>query len=256
MIRLEEDAYRGYSLCKMQESDFVFVKSFLDNQRYMLDIIEFFYPYKDEELLAVLTSGCFWGLFDGAKLIATFAIDFDKEYAITLANLINSFYDIGIERVYESSGLMVAEEYRGRGIAKYLLKLACEEAKKRRIAICGVVHTQNVASMSSFFSMGFEMRATWRLSDGYDFIYLLKRFDKAEFDDEGINFQNVLQSKCNCDKIKDVIRVTNTHTKEQNALLFDGYVGVGCQDTEIYFKKKEQNHYEQESTHRCNRIKG
>ncbi|MDE6473855.1 MAG: GNAT family N-acetyltransferase [Clostridia bacterium] len=239
MIRLEENAYRGYSLCKMQESDFVFVKTFLDTQRLRLDQIEFFYPYKDEELLAVLTSGCFWGLLDGAKLIATFAIDFDEEYAATLANLINSFNDIGIERAYESSGLMVAEEYRGQGIAKYLLKLACEEAKKRRVAICGVVHTQNVASMSAFFSMGFEMRATWRLSEGYDFIYLLKRFDTADFDNDGINFQKVLQSEGNCAKIKNVIGVTNTHTKEQNALLSDGYVGIGCQDTQIYFRKKE-----------------
>ncbi|MDE6361890.1 MAG: GNAT family N-acetyltransferase, partial [Clostridia bacterium] len=122
MIRLKEDAYRGYSLCKMQESDFVFVKTFLDTQRSRLEKIEFFYPYKDEELLAVLTDGCFWGLLDGAKLIATFAIDFDGEYAATLANLINSFGDTGLDRAYESSGLMVAEEYRGQGVAKYMMK--------------------------------------------------------------------------------------------------------------------------------------
>ncbi|MDE7208466.1 MAG: GNAT family N-acetyltransferase [Clostridia bacterium] len=239
MIRLKDNAYRGYSLCKMQESDFVFVKTFLDTQRSRLDRIEFFYPYKDEELLAVLANGCFWGLFDGAKLIATFAIDFDEEYAITLANLINSFNDIGIERAYESSGLMVAQEYRGQGIAKYMMKLACDEADRRRIAICGVVHTQNVASMSTFFALGFEMRATWHMSDGYDFIYLLKRFDKVCSDNDGINFQKVLQLEANYAKIKNVIGVTNTHTKEQNALLSDGYVGIGCQDTKIYFRKKE-----------------
>ncbi|MDE7192121.1 MAG: GNAT family N-acetyltransferase [Clostridia bacterium] len=239
MIRLKEDAYRGYSLCKMQESDFVFVKTFLDIQRSRLEKIEFFYPYKDEELLTVLTDGCFWGLLDGAKLIATFAIDFDLEYAATLADLINSFGDTGLDRAYESSGLMVAEEYRGQGIAKYMMKLACEEAEKRRIAICGVVHTQNVASMSTFFSMGFEMRATWHMRDGYDFIYLLKRFDIASSDNTVINFQKLLQSDENYAKIKNVIGVANSHTKEHNALLSDGYVGIGCRDTKIYFRKKE-----------------
>ena len=89
MIRLLDNAYKSYSLCKMQESDFVFVKTFLDTQRAKLERIEFFYPYKDEELLSVLTYGCFWGLLDKDKLIATFAIDLDEDYAQTLANLIN-----------------------------------------------------------------------------------------------------------------------------------------------------------------------
>ena len=184
MIRLLDNAYKSYSLCKMQESDFVFVKTFLDTQRAKLERIEFFYPYKDEELLSVLTYGCFWGLLDKDKLIATFAIDLDEEYAQTLANLINSFNDIGIKRAYESSGLMVDKDYRGQGIAKYMMSVACDEAEKRQIPICGVVHTQNVASMSTFFSFDFEMRATWHMSEGYDFIYLLKRF----------NLQKVLQS--------------------------------------------------------------
>ena len=106
---------------------------------------------------------------------------------LRLQNLINSFYDIGIERVYESSGLMVAEEYRGQGISKYLLKLACDEAKKAYCDMRGSPHPK-CSEYVLIFSMGFEMRATWRLSDGYDFIYLLKRFDKAEFDDEANKF--------------------------------------------------------------------
>ncbi len=231
MIRLLDNAYKSYSLCKMQESDFVFVKTFLDTQRAKLERIEFFYPYKDEELLSVLTYGCFWGLLDKDKLIATFAIDLDEDYAQTLANLINSFNDIRIERAYESSGLMVDKDYRGQGIAKYMMSVACNEAEKRQISICGVVHTQNVASMSTFFSYGFEMRATWHMSEGYDFIYLLKRF----------NLQKVLQSNEKYDKIKNVIGQANTHTKEHNDLLSQGYVGVGCQNTTIYFIKKEKN---------------
>ena len=241
MIRLLDNAYKGFSLCKMQGEDFVFVKTFLDTQRSKLERIEFFYPYKDEELQAVLNGGCFWGLFDNEKLIATFAIDFDEEYATTLANLINSFNDIGIKSVYESSGLMVDEDYRGQGIAGYMMDLACQEAQERGVAICGVVHTQNVASMSAFFSRGFEMRATWHMSDGYDFIYLLKRFDKSYFNNDNLNCKKVLQSEENCDKINDVIGLANTLTKEHNALLSDGYVGVGCQSTTIYFRKKGES---------------
>ncbi|MDE6275111.1 MAG: GNAT family N-acetyltransferase [Clostridia bacterium] len=239
MIRLKDNAYKSYSLCKMQESDFVFVKTFLDTQRSKLEHIEFFYPYKDEELRAVLTDGCFWGLFDNDRLIATFAIDFDEEYASTLANLINSFNDIGLKRAYESSGLMVDEDYRGQGVAGFMMSLACEEAQRRGIAICGVVHTQNVASMSTFFSRGFEMRATWRMCEGYDFIYLLKRYDKSYFNNQNLSFKKVLQLEKNGVKIDNVIGVANTHTQEHNDLLSAGYAGVGCQDTTIYFRKKE-----------------
>ena len=231
MLRLKDNAYKSYSLCKMQESDFVFVKTFLDTQRAKLEHIEFFYPYKDEELQAVLKDGCFWGLFDNDKLIATFAIDLDEAYAKTLADLINSFNDIGIERAYESSGLMVDEEYRGQGIARYMMNLACEEASRRGIAICGVVHTQNVASMATFFSLGFEMRATWHMSEGYDFIYLLWRR----------NCKKVLQLEEKDAKIEEVIGRANTHTKEHNTLLSQGYVGVGCKDTTIFFRKKEKS---------------
>ena len=229
MIRLKQDAYKGYSLCKMQESDFVFVKTFLDTQRAKLERIEFFYPYKDEELQAVLRGGCFWGLLDNDKLIATFAIDLDEEYAETIANLINSFNDIGLQRAYESSGLMVDEAYRGQGIAKYMMGLACEEAERRNVAICGVVHTQNVASMATFFSKGFEMRATWHMSDGYDFIYLLR-----------LPNGNSLQSEEKDAKIKEVIEQSNTSTREHNSLLSQGYVGVGCKDTTIYFANKRR----------------
>ena len=238
MVRLNDNAYKGYSLCKMQESDFVFVKTFLDTQRSKLEHIEYFYPYKDEELRSVLQNGCFWGLVDKDRLIATFAIDFDEEYATTLANLINSFNDIGVERAYESSGLMVDEDYRGQGIAKYMMNLACLEAQKRGVAICGVVHTQNVASMSTFFSLGFEMRATWHMSEGYDFIYLLKRYDNSQINNDNLNCKKVLQFGESCAKIDNVIGVTNTLIDKHNALLSDGYVGVGCQNTTIYFWKK------------------
>lgn len=222
----------------MQEGDFVFVKQFLDNQRSRLNKIEFFYPYKDFELKAVLKSGYFWGLLDSDELIATFAIDLDKEYAKELAELINSFNNSGLNYVYESSGLMVAEKYRGQGIAKYLLSLAIEKARDLGIAICGVVHTQNVASMSTFFSLGFQLRAIWHMSENYDFVYLLKNCEKVDVNGEELILKKVLQSQINGDKIKNIIEVINTDTKEHSALLSEGYVGIGCRNNLLYFSKK------------------
>lgn len=235
MLKIKDNAYGSYTLCKMQERDFDFVKNFLDGERQKLKYIEFFYPYKDEELRFVLSGGCFWGLLDNRKLIATFGIDFDDEYATALANLVNSFNDVNMQFAYESSGLMVAEEYRGRGVAKYMASLAAEEARKRNIAICAVVHTRNVASMSTFFSLGFKLRAVWNMSEGYDFIYLVKRFDSYE---ERVIVKKVLQSEENDDIIGNMVEVANTDVARHRSLLYDGYVGIGCENTNILFRKE------------------
>ena len=236
MIRLEENAYKGYTLCKMQECDFVFVKDFLDSQRSKLGNIEFFYPYKDDELRAVLSCGYFLGLIDEDKLIATFAVDNDEEYASTLADLINSFDGGNLQRAYESSGLMVAEEYRGRGIAKFMMAKIMDYAKSLSIAICGVVHTRNVASMSTFFSFGFELRAVWHMSEGYDFVYLL--YDEGNCENNKENLKKVLHLEKNGVKIKNVEEISNTDVNKHTALFKDGYVGIGCTDTDILFMKK------------------
>ena len=77
----KQSTFKNYNLYRMEKEDFTLVKDFLDRQREKLDRIEFFYPYKDSELAEVLDKGYFLGLFDGQKLIATFALDYDEDYA-------------------------------------------------------------------------------------------------------------------------------------------------------------------------------
>ena len=56
-------------------------------------------------------------------------------------------------------------------------------------------------------------------------------------------------------KIKNVEEISNTDVNKHTALLKDGYVGIGCTDTDILFMKKELN-YEQKSTYLRYRVKG
>ena len=245
MILLKINAYKNYSLNKMEGSDFSFVKDFLDTQKNRLEKTEFFYPYQNDELLSVLEQGIFWGLFDKDRLIATFAIDIDEGYAERLADIIYSCCGKEIvKKAYESSGLMVDEEYRGQGIAKYLMSLAVEEAKARQINICGVVHTLNVASMRTFFSLGFQLRGVWKWQEGYDFVYLLKCFGEVceEYD---LIEKLVLQKDGKCDIIKKEEEYSPLDRSIiHKELLADGYVGITCDNTRICFirNNKEKNY--------------
>ncbi|MBD5100232.1 MAG: GNAT family N-acetyltransferase [Clostridiales bacterium] len=235
MFLLKEKAYKSYSLYRMQEGDFLYVKSFLDRQRNMLDRIEFFYPYKDEELKSVLMDGVFWGLFDGHKLIATFAIDLDEEYAIQIAQIINTCQKSDVvDRAYESSGLMVDMDYRGQGIASFLMDTAVEEAKKRKLNICGVVHTLNAASMSTFFSRSFALRGIWHMCEGYDFVYLLKRYDE-ENDSQELIKRTLLQNIDKCDIIEKAEYSAMDDCQRHSELLASGYYGIFCKNDRICF---------------------
>lgn len=232
MILLKENAYKSYSLCRMQEGDFLYVKNFLDGQRNQLEKIEFFYPYKDEELKAVLSDGIFWGLFDNQKLIATFAIDLDEEYALQIADIINSCRKKSVvDKAYESSGLMVDMDYRGQGIANFLMDTAVEKAKSLGIDICGVVHTLNVASMTTFFSHGFTLRGVWNMQEGYDFVYLLKRHKQE------INYINreLLQNVGKYDIIEKIEYPAMDDCVIHRELLADGYYGISCKNDRICF---------------------
>ena len=219
MILLERNAYKSYALCQMQGADFFAVKSFLDTQRDMLERIEFFYPYKDGELKSTLENGVFFGLLDGDRIIATFAIDTDEEYAQDIAKIINTCSgESVVERAYESSGLMVDADYRGQGIASYLMRTAVAQAYKMGLDICGVVHTHNSRSMATFFSQAFELRGVWHMSEGYDFVYLLKRRTAPAKKPLG-----------------DVIYVALGDTQKHKELLSNGYVGVLCDSEKIGF---------------------
>ncbi len=241
MKLIKECAYKSYSLCLMQESDFCFVKSFLDGQRDRLERIEFFYPYKDEELRNILAQGAFWGLLDKDRLIATFGIDSDTQYAQELARLINSFRDLKLDKAYESSGLMVDAQYRGKGVAGFMLDVAEREAEKRKIALCGVVHTENAASMSTFFSRGFELRALWHMCDDYDFVYLLKRYDQQDGNYSKLICDTLLQ----IEKKRDIISyeteaVDCRDSRGQAELLRQGFCGIKFEKNRIIFVREKE----------------
>lgn len=237
----KQNTYKNYTLYRMEKEDFTLVKSFLDTQREKLDRIEFFYPYKDEELLAVLDKGYFLGVFDKDKLIATFGIDFDEEYARQLARIINGCSHLGIDKAYESSGLMVDGDYRGQGIAGFLMDEICIKAEEMKINICGVVQICNTASMNTFFSRKFELRGVYSMGGKYDFGYLLKRVKNTNFQNMEKNSNLILQCPPKYDIIVDVEReVSNFDVATQRSLLAEGYYGIHCDKKRIFYIRNKE----------------
>lgn len=240
MKLIELNAYRSYSLYLMEGSDFSYVKAFLDGQREKLERIEFFYPYTDKELRNVLENGYFVGLFDGEDMIATFAIDGDEEYADELARIIKSCSGVDVGKAYESSGLMVDASRRGEGVAGFLTDEIVRRADSRAIAVCGVVHIENTASIATFFSRGFELSGVWCMSEGYDFVYLLRRAGGNAKNSE-IKSTLLLQNNGDCDKIKidteySPIGDLDRHRK----LLDDGYRGILIKGSRIVFAREKK----------------
>lgn len=239
MILSENKAYKTFDLYRMEKKDFSLVKAFLDTQRQKLDRIEFFFPYKDEELVEVLDKGYFLGLFDGQKLIATFGIDLDENYAKQIAGIINGCKNIRLDKAYESSGLMVDEDYRGQGIANFLMDKICQEATRRKINICGVVQIQNTASMTTFFRYGFELRGVYQAGGKYDFAYLLKKKDNVYFQNIQKNSNLILQSPSKCDIIVDVEgEVDNSDMQKHRRMLAENYYGIHCDKKSIFYIRK------------------
>ena len=239
MIQIKNKNYKTYDLYRMEKKDFNLVKEFLERQRQKLDRIEFFYPYKDEELLEVLDNGYFLGLFDKDKLIATFGIDFDEEYAKQIADIINGCKNIGIDKAYESSGLMVDGDYRGQGIANFLMDEICHEADKKHLNICGVVQMQNTASMTTFFSHGFELRGVWSMGGKYDFGYLLKKKNSGYNENIQKNLNLILQCPSKYGIIVDVEgKVDNTDMSKHRSMLARNYYGILCDKKSIFYIRK------------------
>ena len=132
---------KEYQLYNIDGDKFQETRDFLNTCRNKLERIEFFYPYKDEELLEVLNEGHFLGLYDKDKLVATFGLDLDETYAKQIAELISRCTKgrINPVKAYETSGLFVDEDYRGLGIASKLMKEVLKIAKQYEGYVCGVV---------------------------------------------------------------------------------------------------------------------
>lgn len=176
---IKNDKLDGLRLCRAELCDYGKVFAFLDDCRNALEKIEFFYPYKEEELKEVLDKGYFMCVVNDDEIVASCAVDADEGYAKQLAEVIvnGSGGKVKVEKAYEASGLMVREDYRGAGLASYLLSEAVAYADEHKIDLCGVVFYTNKASIATFFGRKFLLSAIFEPIDGYKFVYLLKKFN-------------------------------------------------------------------------------
>lgn len=168
----------GFPVYKAEDGDYSAVSAFLNTCRDKLDRIEFFYPYTPEELKSVISGGGFLCAVDGKRIVGAFALDKDKSYGKMLADNVKECTrgTLAPKYAFETSGLMVDENYRRRGMAGDLADAVI--ALGARLVpddfLCGVVQLENVASMSTFLSKGFVLAGVYSMGGEYDFGYFVR----------------------------------------------------------------------------------
>lgn len=168
----------GFPVYKAEDGDYSAVSAFLNTCRNKLDRIEFFYPYTPEELKSVISGGGFLCAVDGKRIVGAFALDTDKNYGKMLADNVKECTrgTLAPKYAFETSGLMVDENYRRRGMAGDLADAVI--ALGARLVpddfLCGVVQLENVASMTTFLSKGFVLAGVYSMGGEYDFGYFVR----------------------------------------------------------------------------------
>ena len=211
----------NFEVVKLTGGDYEEEHAFLTRSRKALRRKTFFYPYTDEQLKAVMEGGEAFGVRDRGKLVGTFNIDLDEEYAKELAAGIRKSTNgaVDVDACYEASGLMVDGAYRGKGLGKTLMKAVTERANELKIDLCGVVHIENLASLNTFLGQNFVVAGLFELNSRYIFLYLLKKFEKSfEFAQE-------------CDRIN----VRKSDAVKQ--ALAQGMLGTALDGDEIVFSR-------------------
>ncbi len=211
----------NFEVVKLTGGDYEEEHAFLTSSRKALRRKTFFYPYTDEQLKAVMEGGEAFGVRDRGKLVGTFNIDLDEEYAKELAAGIRKSTNgaVDVDACYEASGLMVDGAYRGKGLGKTLMKAVTERANELKIDLCGVVHIENLASLNTFLGQNFVIAGLFELNFRYIFLYLLKKFEKSfEFAQE-------------CDRIN----VRKSDAVKQ--ALAHGMLGTALDGDEIVFSR-------------------
>lgn len=216
----------GFPVYKAEDGDYSAVSAFLNTCRNKLDRIEFFYPYTPEELKSVISGGGFLCAVDGKRIVGAFALDTDKSYGKMLADNVKECTrgTLAPKYAFETSGLMVDENYRRRGMAGDLADAVI--ALGARLVpddfLCGVVQLENVASMSTFLSKGFVLAGVYSMGGEYDFGYFV-RPSRSPLTAHGTAEREV------------PFRAMSEH---KNALA-DGFVGVKVVKDGILYRKFE-----------------
>lgn len=216
----------GFPVYKAEDGDYSAVSAFLNTCRNKLDRVEFFYPYTPEELKSVISGGGFLCAVDGKRIVGAFALDTDKSYGKMLADNVKECTrgTLAPKYAFETSGLMVDENYRRRGMAGDLADAVI--ALGARLVpddfLCGVVQLENVASMSTFLSKGFVLAGVYSMGGEYDFGYFV-RPSRSPLTAHGTAEREV------------PFRAMSEH---KNALA-DGFVGVKVVKDGILYRKYE-----------------
>lgn len=216
----------GLPVFRAEEKDYDKVLAFLEECRNGLGRKEFFYPYTEKELYTVITGGVFMCAMDGQDIAASFALDKDKDYADQLAARIRECTGGAFDpfRAYETSGLMVAEKYRRRGMARALMDAIIQVAADavRGEWICGVVQAENEGSINTFLGGGFVCAGYYRMGGEYDFLYFAR---PAEF---ALSYGK--------EKCKVALRDMDGHARA----LAEGNVGVRISSGFMYYAAGEE----------------
>jgi len=162
--------YNDYVFKELTVDDYNSAMSFFKCGISRLDDKKFFLNYTDEELTELLHHGHMFGLFYDNHLIATCAVDLDKEYGNYLADICS---DHSKRQFYEFSGIMVCPYHRKKGLAKYICTKVIEFSKENLApaTLCAVVQFNNEPSLNNLKSLGFREVAEQSLGD-YRFKYL------------------------------------------------------------------------------------
>ncbi|MCQ2336303.1 MAG: GNAT family N-acetyltransferase [Paludibacteraceae bacterium] len=161
---------------RLKPSDYSMLMTFYNNGISTLKDPLWYKNYTEQELQTLLQDGYVLGLFSGDTLISVCAFDPDKEYGNRLASICNLTDGI---QMYEFSGLMTLDGYRGSGyltsVAKRVLQYVKDNISPCRL--CAVVQHDNTASLHTLKSLGFTETAE-KSEPPYRFKYLTLKFTK------------------------------------------------------------------------------
>lgn len=83
-------------------------------------------------------------------------------------------YGLDNKNVMIVHGVMVKEEYRGRGLQRKMLKMAVGDAKKNEVdGVAATVHPDNIYSLRNFLSEGFEIMNKIKIYNGERYVVYL-----------------------------------------------------------------------------------